>query len=266
MIDIRCHILHGTECGPDSFSESVEMCRAAIASKVRVITATPRWKAGNTKPPLPFDEMARKIQCLQAEVGGALSFTSGFVLDFSDKLPDLVDNYGSSLALAGMHHLLISLPHTSMPLDVEDVLRALARRGFVIIVANPECCPTLRRNPLLLTKWFSHGVKFQIDAASITGRYGRELQRFAVECLRKFDGSAAVASSARSSETNAFGAARAKLISSIGKAKTLNCVREIPMEILGENGQHGRKPEVAGAGVISLLKTIRPIRALFSGS
>jgi protein-tyrosine phosphatase len=53
MIDIHCDILDGTPYGSDSFADSLEMCRAAIADGVRTVIATPRWKTGRAEPPSP---------------------------------------------------------------------------------------------------------------------------------------------------------------------------------------------------------------------
>ncbi len=42
MIDLRCHILDGNNCGLGCFDESLEMCRVGAANGVRTIVATPR--------------------------------------------------------------------------------------------------------------------------------------------------------------------------------------------------------------------------------
>src|SRR5688572_23198151 len=109
MIDLRSHILDGTPCGPASFAESLEMCRTAVEDGVKIIVATPRWEVGDTEPPLPFEECRRKLNCLEMEMQGALSFKLGFGLQFSLELPRLVERHGSMLTLAGKRHLLISL-------------------------------------------------------------------------------------------------------------------------------------------------------------
>lgn len=100
MIHLRCPILDGTSCGHDSFAESLEICHAAITDRVRPIVATPLWEAHNTEPPIPFDGCCHKLERLEAETRGALSFRLGFALQFSAKLPSRVARYGSTRSLA----------------------------------------------------------------------------------------------------------------------------------------------------------------------
>src|SRR5215208_6604541 len=129
MIDLRCHILYGTPCGPDSFAESREMCRAAAEGGVRVVVATPLWGAESVEPPVAFDKMRLKIARLQDELGDVLTVKSGFVFEFSTSLPELIDKYGPRITLGANDHLLVSLPSTFPPAGANGVWKALAKRG-----------------------------------------------------------------------------------------------------------------------------------------
>ncbi len=146
MIDLRCHILTGTACGPHSFTESVEMCRRAAVGGVRTLVATPYWKAGSSEPPLSFENITRQVEELQKEFDGSLSVKSGFVFEFDSHLPKLADQYGARLTLDGKKYLLLSLPSTRLPAEIDSTLAALSRRGLGILIAHPECSPALRRN------------------------------------------------------------------------------------------------------------------------
>jgi protein-tyrosine phosphatase len=234
MIDLNCHILDGTGCGPESFAESLEMCRLASESGVRTIVATLRWQAGRVEPPLPFDEVDRKIERLRAETRGSLFFKSGFTFEFSSNLPELINRYGARVTIGGNRHLLVSLPSTGVPAEAGDVWSALAQLGFFIIIAHPECSPMVRRNPALLPEWSSQGVKFQLDAASLTGAYGREVRNFAVECLKRFEEEVVVASNAKNARTNPLKKVRAELVNLVGDRRTTKCVRGIPRAIIGD--------------------------------
>ncbi|HEX8190678.1 MAG TPA: CpsB/CapC family capsule biosynthesis tyrosine phosphatase, partial [Pyrinomonadaceae bacterium] len=176
MIDIRAHIINGLGCGPARFSESLEMCRAAVAGGVREVVATPLWRAGQKQPPLPLAEFERKVSELTEQLGGALEIKTGFVFEFSTHLPGLVDLYGAGLALGGRDHLLISLPKTSVPAEAAGVWDGLARRGFSVVISSLECSLAFRRNLAVLDEWGAAGVKVQIDAAGVAGGYGREVQ------------------------------------------------------------------------------------------
>jgi protein-tyrosine phosphatase len=269
MIDLRCHILDGTPCGPDSFSESLAMCRVAIADGVRTMVATPRWEAGRAEPPLAFEKCRRKLERLEAETRGVLSLKLGFAFQFSTELPGLVNRYGSKLALAGKQHLLISLPSVGMPLEVEDVWKALARAGFSILDAHPECNTVLRREPARLARWVSEGVRLQVDTASVAGTHGREVRRFALECLRQYEGRIVIASNVRqgANKNSSLGKVFEELTGSIGARQARSFMKETPAALIGDGVAHintrkSSSRSLTSRGPISLFRSIRPIKSL----
>jgi protein-tyrosine phosphatase len=268
MIDLRCNILDGTPYGPDSFAESLEMCRAAVADGVSTIVATPRWEAGRAEPPLPFEDCQRKIERLGAETHGALSFRLGFALQFSAALPRLAAQHGSKLALAGKRHLLISLPSLTVPVEAEDVWKSLARCGFSVILAHPECNTVLRRDSTRLARWVLGGLTLQIDAASVAGTHGREVRRFAVECLRKYEGHAVVASNARSSADQkiSLGRAREVLTGNIGARQARSFMRDTPTALIGDGVRHGNEREFSSRSLSSLFHLVGPFKPLRGNS
>ncbi|HEX8292760.1 MAG TPA: CpsB/CapC family capsule biosynthesis tyrosine phosphatase [Pyrinomonadaceae bacterium] len=264
MIDIRSHILDGTPCGPDSPADSLEMCRAAAADGVRTLVATPRWEAGRAEPPLPFDECSRKLRRLESETGGRLSLKLGFALQFSPDLPALVGRYGSELALAGKRHLLVSLPSVEVPPEAEGVWGALSRAGFSVVLSHPECNTVLRRDAARLARWVSEGLTLQVDAASVAGTHGREVRRFALECLRKYEGHAAVASNARwdGGPRCSLGDAREELSAKVGARQARCFTKETPAALIGDADEHHGARGAAPRGLASVLRSFAPIKAL----
>lgn len=220
MIDLRCHILDGTGCGPESFAESVEMCRQAVVDGVRTIVATPCWEAQSDEPPLSFAHCQQKLEQLQCEMRDALSLKLGFVMRWSPNLLTLVEQYGSKLTLSGGRYVLISLPSLGTPAEAEETWNGLIGKGFNAIVSRPECSPALRHDPARLRRWVANGIMLQIDAASVIGAHGREVQRFAVECVQEFQASVIVASNKRDASLRrpSLRAARQELIKRLARA------------------------------------------------
>src|SRR5215813_7921495 len=167
MIDLNCHILDETICGPESFAESLEMCRLAVEEGVRTIVATPLWDAQGNEPPLPWSDCERKLERLRREMRGALSLKLGFTIRFRSDLAALVERYGSSLTIGGGRYVLVWLPSLRIPSETEEVWSDLYRLSFSVLVARPECSPDLRREPQRLDHWIANGAMLQIDAASI---------------------------------------------------------------------------------------------------
>lgn len=267
MIDLRSHVLDGTPCGPDSFNESLEMCRAAIAEGVRTIVATPRWEAGEVAPPLSFEECRRKLARLEVETRGSLSFKLGFALQFSPQLPDLVAQYGTNLTLAGKRHLLVSLPAVEIPVEADAVWKSLSCRDYSVVLAHPECNAVLRRDSLRLTRWVSEGMTLQIDAASILGKHGRDVQRFAFESLRKYKEHAVVASNTRwgVSLRSLLNAARQELSRKLNAPQARVFTREMPAAVIGDVTKRDSVRGDYSHGITSMIRSFRSIKALTGG-
>ena len=260
MIDLHCHILDGTLCGPESFAESLEMCRLAVADGVRQIVATPRWDAQANEPPIPFADCTRKLERLQHEMGGALSFKLGFMMRFSVRLPELVKQYGSKITLGGGRYLLVALPSLGTPAEAEEVWSELSRCGVSVVLTHPECSLDLRRNEARLERWFANGVILQIDAASITGSHGREVQRFATQWLRKYEGRVVVASNAHDASPRrpSLSSAREELVKRVGARQTRALVSEMPAAIINHIETRPKNGAKTSPGrITALLRSLR---------
>ena len=232
MIDLHCHVLDETACGPESFDQSLEMCRTAVANGVQMIVATPSWEAGTGALALLIEKYRQKVNGLQQAMQGALTVKLGFILKFSDLLPDAVDLYGSQLALGGKRHLLISLPPVKLPAEVEEVWGHLERSDFLPVIAHPECHPALRRNPTRLTAWVSKGAILQIDAASLIGAHGRLVHQMAVDYLLKYRENVVVASHARRGRPYILGKARSEVVRQMGEGAALKYFCQTPTSIV----------------------------------
>lgn len=245
MVDLRCHVIDGTGCGPRSFAESMEMCRASFEDGVRTIVATPYWDAGADEPPLPFSECKRKLEKLQHELrrefrhemSGALDFKLGFTMQFRADLPSLLQRYGSQMTLGGGEHVLVSLPSLHTPAEAEEVWDALIGRGYCPVVTRPECSFDLRRSPSRLAQWVARGVILQLDAPSITGAHGREVQRFAAQILEQYKDRIVVASGTRAHMIRraSLGAARRELTKRFGAQRVRKLFNLTPGAIIGNS-------------------------------
>jgi protein-tyrosine phosphatase len=241
------------------------MCRAARAEGVGVLLATPRWPKGATAPPLGFEECGRRLERLRrAARGESPQLRLGFVLQFDEGLPALVERHGARLALGGGRHLLVSLPALETPAAADSVWEELARLGFAVVLARPECSPALRRDAARLDHWADAGVLMQLDASSVTGAYGREVQRFAWRCVERYGaGRVVVASNARdaSARRPSLGEAAEMISKRLGRARARALVEDGPAQVLSAHAPHRLSPPIkspagrvrAGALLRSLL-------------
>lgn len=213
------------------------MCRLAVADGVRTIVATPRWNSGAHEPPLGFDECRQQLERLRCELRGTLSFRLGFLLGFRPDLPALLEQYGSSISLGGGRYVFVSLPSLSVPVEAEEVWSKVSGQGFSILLARAECNPALRHNPARIERWIESGIMLQLDAASITGLHGYEIQHFALQCVKKYEGSIVIASRAGSTSArhSSLASAREQLLKKNDSRRVRRLMSETPMAMMDEH-------------------------------
>lgn len=247
MIDLRCQLFDGTVCGAEDFAAAVSMCRRAIEEGVRTIVATERWDAVQDELPRASDEYQNRLERLRLETGSVLTFKRGFLLRFHTQLPLILERCGTTLTLGGGRHVLVSLPALKTPDETEEVWEQLRLMGFRVVLAGAECSPALRRNPERLEQWLASGLKLQLNAASITGRHGRQAQSFAFHCAREYRSQTVVASNARACDSHSpsLGLARELLTRQLGRRWTHALFEELPsaiLEPLTDESAQKRKP------------------------
>jgi tyrosine-protein phosphatase YwqE len=271
MIDLHCHLLDGTGCGPADFTESLEMCRQAIADDVTTLVATPTWRAGSEVPPITFEDYDQKLDQLQTATAGQLAIRPGFLLQYSAQLPDLVRTYGSKLALGNGSSLLVALPPMIGLSSAEPALTTIMNLGFGIVLARPECSPVIRRSPDLLFRWMAEGQAIQLDASSIIGGHGRDIQNFALRCVRTYSGQVAVATNNRSARVgaNQITPAYELLKKKLDARKADSAVAELPAHLLKRRGMvasaTGARAMIDSPGrILTTWRSIRAARTLTS--
>ncbi len=234
MIDLRCHLLDGSACGPEDFAEASEICRQSVLEGVHTVVVAQRWDVDHDEPPQSFDVCEQKLARLHSEMKGALTLKQGFVLRYRPRLSALVERHGSSITLGGGRFVLVALPALRAPVETEEVWEQLSRQGFSAVVAGPECSPYLRRNPGRVENWLDTGIRLQLNAASITGAHGREAQRFAMHCVKEYPSHVVVASNARdgSPHRSSLALARETISRQFGKRHAHSLLHDNPAGIL----------------------------------
>lgn len=236
MIDLHCHLLGGANESQEGFAEQLEICRRAAQDGVHTLVATPRWASSQDEPPLGLSACWQQLERLRQEMRAALSFKLGFLMEFRRDLPEVLEKYGSAVTLGGGRFAFVSVPALHLPADAEEVWSKVSRKGFSVLLARAECCLALRRNPVRLERFVESGGRLQLDAASITGLHGHEIQHFAFQCLKKYEGSVIVASTVggRSARSSSLALVREELLKKNQAQRVKRLLCETPLALLGE--------------------------------
>lgn len=173
MIDIHSHVLPGFDDGPRSFEDSVLLTKQVAFEGTSVLFATP-----HVATPVDFEHSFRIPQAVKSlqtainELGiqttilpGAEVFPSFALLDNLDK--------GCSITLGEKDtHILLDMPLSVMPVELDTLVFELKTRGITPILAHPERSMPIQKNPQLLEKSVHMGLLIQINASSLMGDNG----------------------------------------------------------------------------------------------
>lgn len=184
MIDIHHHCLPGVDDGPREWSESVALCRMAAEEGIETIIATPHVLRGRWRT-APRAELEAKLAELQEKVGDTPHLVLGSEYFFAHDMPDVLAAGESIVPLAGGHWVLVELASNAVPPMIEQPFYRAQLEGWSIVLAHPERNQVLQSKPELLVSLIRLGVRMQVTSGSITGEFGREAQRCALDWLRR---------------------------------------------------------------------------------
>ncbi|MEJ7785094.1 MAG: CpsB/CapC family capsule biosynthesis tyrosine phosphatase [Solirubrobacteraceae bacterium] len=184
MIDLHCHILPGIDDGPETIEGSVALAAAAAEGGTRTIVATPHvsWEWQNAAASIAVG--VRAVNDALREAAIPVDVLAGAEVALS-RAADLHPAELTALRLGGGPWLLVECPLTLAAPAFEQGLDALQRQGHRIVLAHPERCPALQRDPERLAALVRREMVTSLTASAFTGGFGRTVRRFAFELLRR---------------------------------------------------------------------------------
>lgn len=184
MIDIHCHILPGIDDGASNFTDSLLMAKQAEAEGIRTIIATPHHQNGR------YNNIKADIIEQTAELNAYLQTENVDV----EILPgqetriygELIEDYEADeiLTLANIsNYLFIELPSNHVPRYTDQLCFDIQMKGLTPVIVHPERNAELIERPEKLYKLVTNGAATQITAASFTGNFGKNIQKFTFDLI-----------------------------------------------------------------------------------
>ena len=179
MLDLHSHILPEVDDGAGSIGEALSMAKIAVEQGIDAVVATPHC--------LNIRDIERFVQGVERQ-------RQQLQLALDAKGMDLDVFYGTELlmdpiflraggldrlTINGTHYILVELPMGEMPLYAEDFVYKLQLAGFIPVIAHPERNLRIIHDPNLIYRLVDRGCLCQINTGSITGLYGKQVQRCA---------------------------------------------------------------------------------------
>lgn len=179
MIDIHSHIIPGLDDGSKDLETSIKMIERAIKCNTRAIVATPHYYRGYFET--PFDIVAEEVEMLKREIkkrGINIDLYPGQEV-FLDKYTVQMYKNGQVKGNNGSRYLLIELPMGKYSESYIESIYEMKLMGAVPVIAHPERYRYIINNVNNINPFIEEGCLFQINTGSITGLFGKEVQKTA---------------------------------------------------------------------------------------
>lgn len=184
MIDIHAHILPGIDDGADTIETSLEMLKIAEDDGIKKIIATPHHNTGYFET--SYIDVIKHIEDLNnkaKENNINIEILPGQEVFLNKHTLNLYKS-GIISTLNNTKHMLIELPFDNMPNYTFDMLYELKVLGITPIIAHPERYNYVIDKPTIINQFVDEGCLFQITSGSITGMFGKEVQKTAETLIR----------------------------------------------------------------------------------
>lgn len=180
MIDFHSHIIPGVDDGSETIEQSLTALRNMLEQGITHVITTPHFSASTLNQPREFSERIKHVD-----------IAWGALRDAADKeLPELRLDRGAEVALdeplklapddrmrlAGTRFVLVEFPYFVAPPHSPRVLTQFRQLGVTPIIAHPERYKEMAGRLEMLREWKIAGAYLQLNAGSLIGAYGSEVQ------------------------------------------------------------------------------------------
>jgi protein-tyrosine phosphatase len=179
MVDIHSHILPGIDDGSADKSTTIKMLENAVSCGTKAIIATPHYYRGYFEN--EFDAVARLVGLLKADTA-----SRGMNIDIYPGQEVFLDRHtvelyksGAIKGLNGSRYLLVEMPMQDYEESLLDIIYELRLLGAVPVIAHPERYTYIMDDINMINPFVEEGCLFQINTGSITGIFGKPVQKTA---------------------------------------------------------------------------------------
>jgi protein-tyrosine phosphatase len=182
LIDLHSHILPALDDGAPDLETSIAMARAAVASGVTTMVATPHV---NFDYPTQSHEMARGVGKLNVALARAeipLAVLPGAEVAVT-KIDSLDPSELARLGLGGGRTLLLECPYTTSVPFFEQQVDLLQRDRYRVLLAHPERSPLFRGDVERLRQLVADGAMTVVNTGSLAGHLGQRSRETALDLI-----------------------------------------------------------------------------------
>lgn len=186
MIDIHSHILPNIDDGAKNLAEALSMLKMAVDQGVTTQVLTPHIHQGrfnNTKQQITQQFIDFKEQVDNANINIDLKLgaecrigTELMPLISTNNIPYLGETQSKKT-------FLLEFPRIDVPFGSDNLVKWLLNKDCLPIIVHPERNATFLKHRHKLQSLIDLGCPLQITASSLTGKFGRDVQKMTEELL-----------------------------------------------------------------------------------
>ena len=184
MIDIHSHILPGLDDGPKNLDDALLMCEIARRDGIKTIVATPHNLDGSYENERAL--IARETAFLNKALRQRkidINILPGSDTRLDPRLLKMLEEGRVMTINDAGKFLLLELSSFFVSEHVKHQLFQLRLRGVTPVISHPERNETLMEDLDALGEFIKMGALTQITAGSITGDFGRSVQKNSLRLL-----------------------------------------------------------------------------------
>lgn len=195
IVDLHSHFIPGVDDGARTPEEALRALVAMAAQGCDSCVTTPHVDASLTRNPVAlrrrladFDRgwdalgAACAVHLTKPGASALPMLFRGVELMLDDLDPDLSD---PKLRLCGGPYVLVEFPALQLPTNAWVGIADLVGQGWRPIVAHPERYRNVDSRLEALRRMRESGAYFQVNAGSLTGKYGAQAERTVREVLER---------------------------------------------------------------------------------
>lgn len=183
-IDIHCHMLSGVDDGARDVDEMFGMLDMAYSSGTRTLCLTPhfnpRYYGMNREA---SEEAAEKLLRYASDKYPDLRLILGNELNFFYGADEHIVS-GECRTLGGGNGILVDFRFDISFFEIKTALYGLKSQGFEPIFAHAERYDCIKSPYSSLKELKNNGIFIQLNANSVTGEWGRKMQKKAFKIIK----------------------------------------------------------------------------------
>ena len=183
-IDIHSHILPGVDDGSKDMEQTMEMLKTAWNEGITHIVATPHYKHGrrNISPEDSMD-LVQGVQAIANSKGIPITIYKGNEIFYFSGATEKLDESRIS-TMNNTDYVLVEFLPTESFSYIRNAFDQLIGMGYRPIIAHIERYSCMLKNKDYAQELHNMGVKIQVNADSIMGKFGFQLKMYTRALLK----------------------------------------------------------------------------------